>query len=158
MNLDRSRHITVTQRMILTVVLLVEWAAHRTKTCPTNNRWTHMDNNSNNNSKTSPNNNLSERITTGLEVTNNSRVTIIQAASNNDSVINRRDRCLVAVEIATCPSNSSSLLTIEVVACVEAIEGALAGTWAAEVAWESTTINNKWEAITTNLVVKVNGR
>ena len=118
-----------------------------------------MVNNSNSNSKTSRNNNLSGRIITDLEVINNSRVTTIQAANNNDSVINRRGRCLEAVEIiTTCPSSNSSLITIEVAACVEAIEGALAATWAVEVAWETTTINNTWEVITTNLVVKENDR
>ena len=116
-----------------------------------------MDNNSNNNSITSPNSSLSVRITIDSEVINNSRVTTIKAASNNDSVINRKGKCLV-VETTTCPSNSSSSLTIEVVACVEAIEVDPEATWAAEVAWETTTINNTWEVIRTNLVAKVSVR
>ena len=59
-----------------------------------------MDNNSNNNSITSPNSSLSVRITIDSEVINNSRVTTIKAASNNDSVINRKGKCLV-VETTT---------------------------------------------------------
>ena len=115
-----------------------------------------MDNNSNNNSITSPNNSLSVRITIGLEVINNSRETTIKAASSNDLVINRKGRCLVAVETTTCPSNNnSSSLTIEEVACVEAIEVDQEATWAAEVAWETTTINNTWEVTRINLVDKV---
>ena len=118
-----------------------------------------MDNNSNNNSIISPNNSLSVRITIDSEVINNSRVTTIKAASSNDLVINRKGRCLVAVETTTCPSNNnSSSLTIEEVACVEAIEVDPEATWAAEVAWETTTINNTWEVIRTNLVAKVSVR
>ena len=59
-----------------------------------------MDNNSNNNSITSPNNSLSVRITIDSEAINNSLVTTIKAASNNDSVINRKGKCLV-VETTT---------------------------------------------------------
>ena len=59
-----------------------------------------MDNNSNNNSITSPNSSLSVRITIDSEVINNSRVTTIKAVSNNDSVINRKGKCLV-VETTT---------------------------------------------------------
>ena len=44
------------------------------------------------------------------------------------------------------------------VACVEAIEVDPEATWAAEVAWETTTINNTWEVIRTNLVAKVSVR
>ena len=115
-----------------------------------------MDSNSNNNSTTSPNNSLSVRITIGLEVINNSRVTTIKVASSNDLVINRKGRCLVAVETTTCPSNNnSSSLTIEEVVCVEAIEVDPEATWAAEVAWETTTINNTWEVTRINSVDKV---
>ena len=115
-----------------------------------------MDSNSNNNSTTSPNNSLSVRITIGLEVINNSRVTTIKVASSNDLVINRKGRCLVVVETTTCPSNNnSSSLTIEEVVCVEAIEVDPEATWAAEVAWETTTINNTWEVTRINSVDKV---
>ena len=157
MILVRSRPITATLRTNQTVLESVVWVASRT--CPTSNRWNHMDSNSNNNSTTSPNNSLSVKITTGLEAINNSRVTTIKVASNNDLVISRKGRCLAAVETTTtCPSNSNSRLTIEAVVCVEVIEVELAATWAAEVAWETTTINNTWEVIRTNSVAKVSVR
>ena len=41
---------------------------------------------------------------------------------------------------------------------MEVIEVDPEATWAAEVAWETTTINNTWEAIRTNLVAKVSVR